>query len=107
MESYEVLLSVPTPGQAGTLARWLTREGYAAGPVMSPGHMGTSETLAMTVTGASSLRAALALAREWVWANRVSISVSINGRGKVTVDGTTDIDHLLAVLTEPKKEAGQ
>ncbi len=69
--------------------------------------MGASEILGVTVTGLAALRAFVLIAQEWIRAHRTKITLEIEGHGRLEVEGTTNVDRLLAVLERQAEGGGE
>ena len=101
MATYEVTATATTASAAASLSTWLRRQGYAVSFVLADGTMGTSDVLLATVSGGVGLRAFALVAREWVKAHKTKLTLELQGRGKLVVEGTTDIERLVSVPKPP------
>lgn len=103
-ERYDVGLTVKDASSAASLSTWLRRQGTDVAFRIPDGAMGVSETLLVACTGSAALRGLMMIAREWIKAHKTTISLEVEGRGRFTVEGTTDIDELIVAL-RPTEES--
>jgi hypothetical protein len=104
VESYRVLFALDDASSSASLATWLERRGVDVSPGAPEGSMGAGEALSCAVIGSTALRAAVAVAQDWIRAHHTKISVQVQGRGSFEIEGSTDIDQLLDLLQGNRKE---
>lgn len=100
MPTTQIRLGVSNASEAASLATWMRRNEQDVQPTPTHEVMGSGETVTLTLAGAAAFRAAMLVAREWIRAHKTSITVEIKGRGRVIVEGTTEIDRIVELLDE-------
>jgi len=103
---FRLTATAATASDAASLMAWLRRQGQEVVIIVAPGSMGAGEVIGSTLAGTAALKAFVAIAREWIRAHRTSITVEVDGRGRFEVQGTTDIDQLVALMTSQDGNAG-
>lgn len=100
MERYCVQFEAGRAGEAASLLSWLLRQETEVSYAAAPQTMGGGEVLTAVVVGGAALRGLVLVAREWIRAHRTRISVRLEGKGSFEVEGTADVDELVALLRE-------
>lgn len=93
-----MLIIAASATDASDLADWLSQAGVNSTPVVGERAMGASETISVAAGALAAVSAALAVVREWIKAHRKVITLELDGRGRIHVEGTDDIDRLLESL---------
>jgi hypothetical protein len=104
MPTFQLFITTESPSDAASLVTWLRRQQQDVTVVSAEGKMGAPEALSAALGGSAALRAFALIAREWIRAHRTRISIEVEGRGQFVVEGTTDIDDLVALLAAPASD---
>lgn len=92
-------MTADSVSDVASLATWLRRQDQDVAVVSSEGQMGAAEVLIAFLAGSAALKTFLTVAREWIRAHRSMIAVEVEGRGRFVVEGRTDIDQLVELLS--------
>lgn len=105
--NYRLNFRTQTASDAADLTTWFGRQSVTTATEAQPGTMGLGEVVSCTAAGSAALPAIVAVAKEWIRAHRTTVTLEIEGRGSFLVEGTTDIESLVAALIEPGAQGGK
>ena len=101
MERVCALLIAEDAEAAGSLATWMRRQHLDVSVRPAAETMGAIDIVSILV-GAGGLRSLAQVAREWMRAHRTKLSIEIEGRGRVAIEGTIDLDEFARLMQQAR-----
>ncbi len=100
MDDVRVTMTVKDAIECVDLIEWLTGNGVEASSLPNDDAMGPTETAAMVLAGAATLRGGFLVVREWIRARRTTVEVATRSGLSYTMTTGTDDEAILSMIRE-------